>query len=318
MFSFQDSIDLRESLSPIEFNRPTNHNDLVQIYCEHYGLSFDENLPLQSHHIGTLQSGEFEIVCQYFSVPVDRQRGTAFLLHGYFDHAGLYGHLIKHCLQQGLAVLIFDLPGHGLSSGKQASINSFNQYSDAFVRVIFEAENQQIHRPWMSIGQSTGAAVILNSVLEKKYPLRDFENSILLAPLVYPRHWKRTSLLFSLIRWFVSSSKRNFATNSHDQEFLEFIRSCDALQSKRLPRNWVLAMIEYQKKLRRTQTLDFPLSIIQGTDDTTVDWGRNIKLLETKFSGTRTYLINGGRHHLVNESKDFREVAFKLIDQALE
>lgn len=318
MFSLEDSIKLRESLAPIEFNGPTKHNELVQAYCEHYGLSFDENLPLQSHRIGTLRSGDFELVCQYFSVPVEEQRGTAFLLHGYFDHSGLYGHLIKHCLQQGIAVLIFDLPGHGLSSGNQASIKSFNQYSDAFLRVISEADYQQINRPWVSIGQSTGAAVIINGALENKYPLRDFEKSILLAPLVYPRHWTRTSLLFALIRWFVPSTKRNFATNSHDQEFLDFIRTSDPLQSRRLPRDWVVAMIKYQKKLRRSRTVDFPLSLIQGTDDTTVDWGRNIKLLETKFSGAKTYLINGGRHHLVNESKEFREAAFKLIDQALE
>jgi len=318
MFSLADSIKLRESLAPIEFNGPSNSNAYTQAYYEHYGLSFDDNLPLESHRIGKLPSGDFELVCQHFAVPVGQQRGTVFLLHGYFDHSGLFGHLIKHCLEQGLAVVIFDLPGHGLSSGNQASIKTFNQYSDAFLRVISEADFQQLNKPWFTMGQSTGAAVIINGILEGKFPVEEFEKVVFLAPLVYPRHWKRTRILFSLVRWFVSSSKRNFAVNSHDQEFLQFIRNSDDLQSQRLPRDWVVAMIRYQKKLRRSNTIDLPVSIIQGTHDTTVDWGRNIKLLETKFSGSKTFLINGGRHHLVNESKEFREAVFTLVNQVIE
>ncbi|NKB34754.1 MAG: alpha/beta fold hydrolase [Pseudomonadales bacterium] len=318
MFSIEDSIKLRESLSPFEFNGPSNLNDLAHAYCEHYGLSFDQNLPLQSHRIGLLRSGDFDLVCQHFSVSLEQQRGTVFLVHGYFDHTGLYGHLIKHCLQQGLSVIAFDLPGHGLSSGPQASIDSFNQYSDALSRIISEAEYQQVNKPWFAIGQSTGAATIVNGIIEKKFPLREFEQSIFLAPLVYPKHWTRTRFLFAAVRWFISSTRRNFASNSHDQEFLNFLRNSDELQSKKLPREWVISMLDYHRRLRRFETIDCPVSIIQGTDDQTVEWGRNIKQLETKFSGVKTYLINGGRHHLVNESQEFRDAVFSLIDQIIE
>ena len=124
MFSSEDPIKLRESLAPIEFSGTSNLGEIAQAYCQHYGLRFDQNLQLESHRIGTLRSRKFDLVCQYFSVPLYLQRGTVFLVHGYFDHAGLYGHLIKHCLQQGLAVIIFDLPGHGLSSGEKARIES--------------------------------------------------------------------------------------------------------------------------------------------------------------------------------------------------
>lgn len=317
MFSSEDPIKLRESLAPIEFSGTSNLGEIAQAYCQHYGLRFDQNLQLESHRIGTLRSRKFDLVCQYFSVPLYLQRGTVFLVHGYFDHAGLYGHLIKHCLQQGLAVIIFDLPGHGLSSGEKARIESFTHYSDALLRVISEADCQQVNKPWYTIGQSTGAATIIDAVIEKKFPFEDFDHSVLLAPLVYPRHWSRSRIFFSLLRWFVSSTRRNFAANSHDQEFLEFLRNNDPLQSRRLPRDWVLAMIDYQNRLKRFSTIDYAVSIIQGTDDGTVDWGRNIKLLETKFSGAKTYLINGGRHHLANESRELRDAVFSLIDQAI-
>ena len=44
-------------------------------------------------------------------------RGTVLICHGYFDYVGLYRHLIAHVLELGYAVLAYDLPGHGLSSG---------------------------------------------------------------------------------------------------------------------------------------------------------------------------------------------------------
>ena len=268
--------------------------------------------------MGLLRSYNFDLVCQSFCTSLDKQKGTVFIIHGYFDHTGLYGHLIKHCLQKGLTVISFDLPGHGLSSGDPASIDSFNQYSDALLCVISEANYQQANKPWYAIGQSTGAAVFVNAIVEKKFPLRDFKSSVFLAPLVYPKHWIRSRLLFALVRWFVKETKRNFAINSHDQEFLDFLRGSDELQSRKLPRDWVIAMMDYQKRLRHFDPIDYPVSIIQGTEDNTVDWRCNIKQLETKFSGSKTYLINGGRHHLVNESHEFREAVFSLIDQVIE
>ena len=268
--------------------------------------------------MGLLRSGNFDLVCQGFSAPLDQQKGTVFVVHGYFDHTGLYSHLIKHCLQKGLTVVAFDLPGHGLSSGESASIDSFNQYSDALLRVISEADYQQVNKPWYGIGQSSGAAVIVKAIVENKFPLRDFESSVFLAPLVYPKHWVRSCLLFAFVRWFIKETKLNFTNNSHDREFLNFLRSSDELQSSKLPRDWIIAMMDYQKRLRHFNTIDYPVNIIQGTEDDTVDWGRNIKQLETKFSGAKTYLINGGRHHLVNESHEFREVVLSLINRVIE
>ena len=266
------------------------------------------------HRIGIIESSRFQLVCQYFSVSIKRQRGTVFLVHGYFDHAGLYGDLIKYCLMHGLAVVVFDLPGHGLSSGKLSSIESFNQYSEAFLSCVTEAGKQLINKPRFAIGQSMGAAVLINCIIEKIFPPQDFDHIILLAPLLYPRKWNAMRFLFPLVSCFFSSMKRNFSTNSHDQEFLDFLRTSDSLQSKNLPVDWLLAMVDYQKRFAEFPTKVQKFSIIQGTADETVDWKYNIKKIEEKFIGSKVYLVNGGMHHLVNESKDYREHVFSLIN----
>ena len=315
MFSRDDAVELRANLGPIEFAGPSNLSSLAIAYSDHYGLRFNQSSHLESHRIGIIESSRFQLVCQYFSVSIKRQRGTVFLVHGYFDHAGLYGDLIKYCLMHGLAVVVFDLPGHGLSSGKLSSIESFNQYSEAFLSCVTEAGKQLINKPRFAIGQSMGAAVLINCIIEKIFPPQDFDHIILLAPLLYPRKWNAMRFLFPLVSCFFSSMKRNFSTNSHDQEFLDFLRTSDSLQSKNLPVDWLRAMVDYQKRFAEFPTKVQKFSIIQGTADETVDWKYNIKKIEEKFIGSKVYLVNGGMHHLVNESKDYREHVFSLINQ---
>jgi alpha-beta hydrolase superfamily lysophospholipase len=74
-------------------------------------------------------------------------------------------------------------------------------------------------------------------------------------------------------------------------------------------------MVDYQKRFAEFPAKVQKFSIIQGTADETVDWKYNIKKIEEKFIGSKVYLVNGGMHHLVNESNDYREHVFSLINQ---
>jgi alpha-beta hydrolase superfamily lysophospholipase len=144
------------------------------------------------------------------------------------------------------------------------------------------------------------------------------EHYILLGPLLRPRGWTGSNILFAVSRWFLSSTQRTFSKNSHDKEFLYFVKHSDAMQSQRLPHDWVVALIDYQKRFAHAEISDQSLTIIQGTGDETVDWQYNLPQIEKKFPGSRTYMIAEARHHLANESPEFRDRVFSLIDQIVE
>jgi len=322
MFSRDNAEQIRDSLPLNFFNLNSNKEGktpLFQSYLQYYGLNFTGDDGGSKHCAGIVSSGEFKIVCHYFVVPLERQKGTAFLLHGYFDHTGLYGHMIRHCLQLGYTVVIFDLPGHGLSSGPIAEIDSFRQYSGAFLRVLRQAKGFKVNQPWIVIGQSTGAAIIMDALQDTnfvdQFPVQCY---ILLGPFLRPKRWITSKLLFMLTRWFIRSARRKFAKNSHDEEFLNFLRTRDALQSKELPRSWVLAMIEYQRRFARAKKCDEALHIIQGTGDETVDWRYNLPHIQEKFPKSKIYMIPDARHQSVNESPEFRDQIFSSIDQIIE
>lgn len=331
MFSPIDAEALRQSLSPIQFQESTPDSALLDQYRAHYGLKLDTLERPVDHRLGTLSvSGsvpdsvpgadavDFQLVCQYFALPQEQHKGTAFLLHGYFDHVGLFGHLIRHCLELGLSVVIFDQPGHGLSSGVPASIDSFARYVGGLDGCLQLADAQQVPEPWYMIGQSTGGAVLMDALQQQSVPLLyRAQRFILLAPLLRPRHWPVTRLQFAVLRHFLSSSKRIFVDNSHDREFLEFLKNHDALQCRVIPIDWIQAMIDYQRRFDRSPIGSESLHVIQGTDDRTVDWQYNLAQIVRKFPESRTYMVADARHHLVNESEYYRERIFGLISEII-
>ena len=89
----------------------------------------------------------------------------------------------------------------------------------------------------------------------------------------------------------------------------------DALQSKSLPTAWVAAMADYQKRFLKAEPSSVPLQIIQGTADGTVDWQKNLPLIASKFPASESYLIEGARHHMVNESAKYREKIFAKLSE---
>ena len=87
------------------------------------------------------------------------------------------------------------------------------------------------------------------------------------------------------------------------------------MQSGKLPRAWVLAMIEYQKRFTKAAISNKVLHIVQGSGDETVDWQYNLSRILYKFPDSKIYMVTGARHHLVNESPEFRDKIFFSIGQ---
>ncbi|MFM1895199.1 MAG: hypothetical protein RLZZ385_273 [Pseudomonadota bacterium] len=314
MFSIEDARELRQQLPALDFVTPVLAEGRLGNYLDHYGLSFaSPGMPV-THSLGYFPSQEFRIACHYFGLPLSRQLGTVFILHGYYDHAGLYGKLIRYCLERGLAVVIPDLPGHGLSSGDAASIRSFDQYSRVLQDCLQLARRHQLHEPWHVIGQSTGAAAIVNLLVDAKFDPAVFHRIVLLAPLLRPSHWLQGRIKYYLVRWFTKRAQREFAENSHDREFLRFIRLHDPLQSRYLTVDWVRSLVAYLGKFARAAPRPVELHIIQGTEDGSVDWRYNVQQLGKKFPNAKTYMIRDARHHIVNESPLYWDRVTDVLD----
>ena len=303
--------DIRQRLTTL--GEPSE--SVMENYWQFYGLDF-HRLGLAKQTAKLVKSNSFDICVQQFVA--NNERGKVLALHGYYDHAGLYKYLIRECLELGLSVTIFDLPGHGLSTGDPASIDSFDSYQDALNTVI-EDQNINIENRCSIVGQSTGGAVILDYLSRNQFDRASspFSNVVLLAPLIRPEGWTMGRILLKILRPFVDSIARGFAKNSHDQAFLKFIRNTDPLQHHRLEVDWVAALDQWIPKIEKRQASGVSVSVIQGTDDQTVDWRHNLPMIKKLFEEVVVYEIPMARHHLVCESQEFRDKVFTHLRRAL-
>lgn len=315
---------VRAALRPLDLATPPAPTEQEQAYFAHYGIDFEAQQPDLTHHFGCYETEVFSIAAHHWEVPSSKRRGTAVVVHGYFDHVGLYGHLIRFCLDAGFSVFAFDLPGHGLSSGPRAHIERFEHYDEALVAGLDLLEAHEHRgastRPWVLMGQSTGGAVGMYHLNRHGYTLDNspFASTVLFAPLVRPSNWARDRWKHAIGRYFVDSQPREFSDNSGDPDFLRFLRESDPLQPRLLAVPWVTALKRWLRQFDRLPASQLDPLVIQGQQDGTVDWRFNVPYIGRKFAGTQVHFLPEARHHLVNESAPLREQMFDAVAQYLD
>lgn len=287
----------------------------VQAYLDFYAINFARTRAGITHGFGAIDASGFRIATHYW-LP-ENPKGTLLVVHGYYDHVGIFGHAIEFGLQQGFAVLAFDLPGHGLSSGEQVAIDSFDQYADV-LDVILAAAQKLLPAPYFAMGQSTGGSVLLNYLwrFDSARPTPLLVRIALCAPLILPRGWRYSGrFLYALVHRFIKRMPRGRSRNSHNPDFIRFVDEQDCLQSRTLSVRWVGAMKAWDQQFRRFPPLEKSLLVVQGTHDLTVAWRYNLQQIQRALPNTRIELIPGAGHQLVNEAEDLRSLIFSAINR---
>jgi alpha-beta hydrolase superfamily lysophospholipase len=325
---------LHQQIRPFSVAEPFIPGDAEQTYFHFYGLDFERKMPGVSHYFGHFNSGKYDIVAHYFSVddvpapgrtePLDAARdarqqsgarkkakGTCFIFHGYFDHAGLYANLIEYCLRRDLNVVIYDLAGHGLSTGERVSIPSFSEYI-VVMRDALKFFADIAPQPWHGIGQSTGGAMLMDYMLQELVP--GFDKVVLLAPLLRAAEWRWIRVAYWVGQKFLDRVPRKFGINSNHKPFTDFIEHDDPLQTRYISVRWVDALLRWESRFEYFPALDKPILIIQGQRDTTVDWRYNIPAIRRKFPRAKYLPLQDAYHHLANESQEIRQKIEAAMD----
>jgi alpha-beta hydrolase superfamily lysophospholipase len=310
--------DLKGRLPAFSLEHVFEHSKHPELdaYWQLYGfnsvLSREASSDAQ-YYFGAQTLADYAIASHYWSNP--SSRGTVLVVHGLFDHVGLYLPLVKRLLDENYSVFAIDLPEHGLSSGEYGDLSHFQSYYaviDDFAREVMPV----IGGPWFSVGQSTGASVLMGHILLSVEP--SFERSVFFAPLVRPKAYWSVRLLHLFLSPFLKRIKRSFTVNSHDQSFCDFLKYEDPLQQRYISVAWVGAMLEWVEAFSSFPVSDHSVFIVQGRNDSTVDSHYNIDAITQKFPNIRLCDVLDSMHHITRESQGRQKQAFDLAVEFLE
>ena len=299
---------LKEQLVPLDFAAPESASPALTRYRDFYGLNVDG----ASHTIGTFTSSNATLVAQVFRPQASR--ATVILMHGYYDHVGVWKHVIHDLVSNGYTVASYDMQGHGLSSGARASIDDFAEYVAAFQQFLALCRTN-LPGPYHVVAHSTGAATTIDHMLN--HDTDQIAQIILIAPLVRSRAWYTSRVGHSVGRRFAGYWPRAFRKNSSDKEFRRFMKN-DPLQYDRVPVAWTDALYAWNDRLQDYPATKRTVWIIQGSADYTVQWRQNLKFLKGKLPNAQITMVKGGGHQLINETPSLRARALATMRANLE
>ena len=285
---------VKGGLKPLDFKSKQRHSPHIFSYFSYYGLNVEV-----IHHFGSFRSQDFILAAHVFFP--DKVQGTVFILHGYYDHTGVHKNIIRLCIEKGFAVAVFDLPGHGLSTGVTASIANFSQYVKALEDFV-QLCQPHVSWPYYLIGHSTGGAIALEYLFKAKESL--FERVFLLAPLVRCSYHHLSRIGYFIVSPFSDNAPRWFRYASSDKRFLKFFHD-DPLQCEHFPMRWADAYYKWNEQVKSYDAISAPVTVIQGTKDNIVDWRYNIPFLKKIIPDMKVMYIKNARHQLMNEAEPF-------------
>lgn len=282
----------------------------------HYLSFYYPNLKGYTHSAGLLpvSTPGFDEKIFIHAVQPNSPKGTFVMLHGYFVHSSYMRYVMQHVLEQGYRVVSVDLPGHGLSSGEKVSISDFRHYSQV-IETLTQTHLHNLMGPKYILGHSTGGAAIIDYVLSR--PKQPFDAVILGAPLVRSYLWDLSRVGHVMGSPFLQRLPRFLRETTKDPEFMTFAVK-DPLQTPYTPVPWVTSLLSWNDQILPAYTsVKVPLLVIQGSEDTVVEWPYNLRFLAQKFENLETKVLPGVKHDLFWERPAIRQQIFSEMDRFL-
>lgn len=213
-------------------------------------------------------------------------KGSIFGTHGYSEHSGRYFHVAEFWNSKAYNFAMLDLPGHGLSEGRRANIDDFQDYVRSMEAFYEKLRELVMDPPSFLFGHSLGGLVGIRFLQTSKYASQ-VDRAFLSSPLLglsshafhgvgglthNPLGRKLLQTIVSFLPNFTLNNKRDLAGSilTHDPE-ITIQRHKDQLVCPQVTMNWTReAMNAIELAFKNEQKIEVPLAIFQSGDDRVV------------------------------------------------
>lgn len=295
---------------PLDLEKTPVYPECVKRYFSYYQLDFEG----VNHYFGSFRSGNYLIAAHIFMPRFAIE--TVYLVHGYLLHSGYFNEFIKLLLEHNFAVAVFDLPGHGFSSGEMADIGDFSEYARTLNDFLHFTKDTFLPPPYAVVGHSTGGATVIEYMLTYESM---FHRHIFTAPLVRSRQWNLSKTGITLFQGVIKTVPAKIGDLTSDKEYLDFLKNQEPLRRERVPLTWVKALFRWNKQLVSiNRRINKEILIFQGKKDVVVEWEYNIKYIDQLFHHAKVVFYEDAKHEIFKETAEIREMLFDAIITELE
>lgn len=228
-------------------------------------------------------------------------KGVLMFVHGYMSHAANFAYTFRFFTQRGWKVYTLDLPGHGLSTGPRADIDSFSGYGDAVVTWKNWVEDSEPTGPRLLMAHSLGTAACLEALRRPTTTVPD--RVVFLAPLLRVDWHPVLEFGEKTLGWWLKKMPSTFGWDGY-------------LDGYTMPVHWLRALDDWLAKVARQKALKLPLIIYSGDKDTVVDEAQNRTEYRRLVPQAR-YVVLPGKGHLFMTAKRDRQAFHDLLAEDL-
>jgi alpha-beta hydrolase superfamily lysophospholipase len=255
------------------------------------------------------------------------------MTHGIGEHSGRH-HELAEFLSTKANICLYDLRGHGKSSGERAHVHDFFYYSRDLMEVLKFLQSQFSMKKFYLYGHSMGALVVSDFMQNHElmssnilkigqfYPERVF----LSAPPIEPAGWlggvvrKIPTYWLNVLAGIESSFKVAGLVDiyylSHDvRVFEQYLK--DPLNSTKLHSKLLLQITKRSRQVFSRPLLIYcPLFVIVGTKDRLVSCKKIQEYFTTVESKADLAVIEDGYHELHNEIDRYKVQFYEVVKKA--
>ena len=242
------------------------------------------------------------------------------LVHGMGEHMLRYDEsVIEPLVDEGYAVVAFDLFGHGRSHGKRGYAPSYEALLDALEAVINKASQLFKDHDIILYGHSLGGNIVANYVLRRS---PNIKAAILSSPFLrlafQPPKWKLLlgKMMLKLLPSLTLTNEINPSTISRDSIEVERYRSDPLVHNKISPIYAFPVMKAGEWAIHNANRLESKMLLLHGTGDQLIDSKGSLDFSE-KTECAELRLFENGYHELHHDlcKKEFIETVLSWLNK---
>jgi acylglycerol lipase len=247
-----------------------------------------------------------------------RSRGVVVVTHGLGEHSGRYGHVAEALASRGLGVVMWDLRGHGRSSGDRGDAETYDVLINDLEAVC--AAHREEGKPMFLYAHSMGGQIALR-FLEERQPV--CAGAVIASPLLRlafdPPWWKLALARLAMRIWPRFAQKTGTAWERLSRDFDHLA----SLPDLHLAHHIITARLYFavrragEAALADAGKLRLPLMLAHGDEDPITSHHATGELFERVASEDKTLRFLPGALHETHNGVD-RAIILKEIADWME